>query len=95
MGDVLPFRPPVPAQFGRCPACGGATGVLNIGKSHWVYCNPDRIKWFVGCSLLARPREEGPREWLANSQRLAGFREVAPAVHPASKTGDGFLKQTD
>ena len=90
MGVVLPFRPPVPARFGRCPNCGGATAVLNIGKSHWAYCDEHRSKWFVGCSLLARPRGEGPREWLANSQRLASFREVAPLQHFTPKADQDF-----
>jgi len=93
MGEILPFRPPVPAQFGRCPQCGGATGVMNIGKSHWVYCKVDRTKWFVGCSLIARSKHEGPAQWLANSQRLAGFREVSPAG--GSSINHDRLKQTE
>ena len=93
MGDILPFRLSVPHQFGRCPECGGATGVMNIGKSHWVYCKLDRTKWFIGCNLVARPKNEGPRQWLANSQRLAGFREVSPVS--GSTPRHGKLKRTD
>ena len=84
MARVIPFRERIPARFGCCPKCGGATGLVNIGKSHWVYCRVHKTKWFVGCSLLGRDGE-GPAEWMANSKMLELYQEVRPNRNP----GDG------
>ena len=84
MDNVVQFRPRVPARYGVCPKCGNASGILNIGKSHWVYCRAHRLKWFVGCSLLGKGRE-GPREWLENSRQLKDYREVKPTKTLANR----------
>lgn len=76
--DVLPFRQRLPAPYGSCPRCGRATGMLNFGRAHWLYCERHRTKWLAGYSLFQGWLEETPSDWLENARRLSTFDEVVP-----------------
>lgn len=78
MGEVVPFRSRRPARFGSCPECGRISGVVNIGKAHWFYCDRHRTKWIGGFGLFRSWLRENPSLWLENSRRLADYREVEP-----------------
>ena len=78
MATILPFRRRGASRYGSCPSCARSTGMLNIGKAHWRFCERHRTKWLVGYSLFSDWLNETPAIWLGNSRRLADFREVKP-----------------
>jgi hypothetical protein len=78
MATILQFRQRGASRFGSCPECARATGILNIGKAHWRYCERHKTKWLVGHSLFSDWLNETPGVWLGNSRHLAEFREVKP-----------------
>ena len=64
------------SYFGGCPECGGNDGYLNIGSSHWFYCDRHRVKWWVGADLFSGWRDEAKAKWGENARFLSAFREV-------------------
>lgn len=80
--DAQPFRPTVEVNnyFGGCTTCGGYTGVLNIGRSHWYVCEDHGVKWNVGANLFANWRQENEAIWRANAVRLSQLSEVEPLL---------------
>ena len=78
MGQVIALRTRQADAFGSCPECGRRTGVMNVGKAHWLYCELHLTKWHGGYSLLARSTTEDDSTWLANAARLRDYREVEP-----------------
>ena len=39
--------------LGLCPHCHKTNGFINIGPSHWVFCEKHRTKWCVGSNLFS------------------------------------------
>jgi hypothetical protein len=35
-----------------CPECDGGDGMINIGRSHWCYCNKCKVQWRIGSNLF-------------------------------------------
>lgn len=64
-------------QFGVCPECGGAGGLLNIGKSDWCLCYRHGLRWWVGANFLFSS-DQSEEEWSANYEVLVRCREVEP-----------------
>ena len=81
-------------DFGACPRCGRNDGYLNVGRSHWFVCHEHKLKWWVGANLFSSWKQETPRRWHRNWERLHGYEEVladeqgpgadAPAPLPSS-----------
>ena len=65
-------------RFGGCPECGDQDGYVNVGRSHWIVCDPHRTKWWVGENLFSSWRDEDEETWRKNKVMLAGYREVEP-----------------
>ena len=78
MGDVIAFRRREQDRFGSCPECGRRSGVKNVGKAHWLYCDLHRTKWHGGFSLLSPVPGEADSGWLRNAEFLRAYREVSP-----------------
>ena len=63
-------------HFGVCPACGVGGHVLNVGRTHWFYCEEHEVCWCVGSNLFSSWRDESEETWRANEERLRGYRVV-------------------
>ena len=48
--------------FGACPTCGGCDGYLNVGRSHWFYCEKHKVKWCVGSNLFDSWKDQTEEE---------------------------------
>ena len=68
--------------FGGCPHCMGSDGFLNIGRDHWGICRKHQAKWYIGSNLFSGWRDETEEDWLRNSYKIAGYRQVEP-IFPA------------
>jgi hypothetical protein len=66
--------------FGGCPECGPCQndGYVNIGRSHWAFCELHRLKWCAGENLVRSWRVDTETEWRENFDRLEEFAEVEP-----------------
>ena len=53
-----------------CPECNGGDGMINIGKSHWCYCNKCKVQWCIGSNLFSSWREETVAEQRARYHAL-------------------------
>jgi hypothetical protein len=63
--------------FGRCPQCGcGFNAYVNIGRSHWFYCEADKIKTLVGSNLFSSWRYETEADWERNYEKLKDYKEI-------------------
>ena len=80
MSNVTPF-PKLDDNaeiFGGCPKCLCLANIWNVGKCHWAVCHRHKTKWHIGANLFSSWRYETEADWLANSYRLAEYREVKP-----------------
>lgn len=77
--NVVSFRRRTIDGFGGCPVCAHVSGVMTVGRSHWLYCTRHRSKWFAGNMLFRPTSAETPAQWLANADLLAEYREVTPS----------------
>jgi hypothetical protein len=98
-GDPMPSSAWVPPRatdeyFGGCPVCGQVTGWANIGKAHWLFCEPHRLKWWIGTNLFSSWRQETEDVWRANAEMLQGMLEVKPVFPPPAAFPD-FTRATD
>ena len=48
--------------------------MLNIGKDHWMYCEPHRVTWHVGYNLFSGWQHETEAQWQKNARFLSSFR---------------------
>ena len=65
---------PTDEHFGNCPHCRRSTAMLNIGKDHWMYCEPHRVTWHVGYNLFSGWQHETEAQWQKNARFLSSFR---------------------
>jgi hypothetical protein len=76
----------VTEYFGGCPECGSQDGYLNIGQSHWVFCEKHQTRWCIGSNLFSSWRDETEEEQLERAQVMydpevnlrPGWRDVKP-----------------
>lgn len=61
---------------GNCPSCRRAFEYLNIRNDHWAYCDPCRIKEFVGKDLFPSWRVETEAIWQANAEKIRDYQST-------------------
>jgi hypothetical protein len=79
--------------FGSCPDCGPAETLndaprwpyLNIGRTHWFYCETHQTRWCVGENLFSSWRDEDEAVWHEDVHRVGFYREVGDAPQPRSQ----------
>jgi hypothetical protein len=52
-----------------CPRCEDYM-ILNLGRQHYGICESHNYSWHIGENLYSGWREEDPRSWADNEQRL-------------------------
>src|SRR5271168_5516417 len=63
MNDTMPNRPkPGELWLGGCPHCDCNDGMINIGKSHWVYCKTHMVRWTIGTNIFSGWRDQTEAE---------------------------------
>ena len=62
--------------FGHCPDESHENTYLNVGKTHWMFCEKCGIRWCVGANLFSSWRRETEQQWAANEDRLLKLTEV-------------------
>ena len=69
-----------------CPECDGGDGMINIGRSHWCYCNKCKVQWCIGSNLFSSWREETVAEQRARYHAL-GLQDytIWPDEHPSGR----------
>lgn len=65
-----------PDNFGGCPTCFHAKEYLNLGPTHWFFCERHRVKWCVGRDLFIDWLKEDEATWFKNAKFLADFETV-------------------
>ncbi len=70
-------------RWGVCPTCHKSDGCINIGASHWYYCNEHKAKWCVGSNLFSSWRNQTEDEQRAIYDELdfGSFTEVFEDAH--------------
>jgi hypothetical protein len=72
---------PAANYFGTCPECGRCDGYVNVGKSHWFYCQRHETRWSPGSNLFSSWRYETEAEQREKSAFMyegEGYRVVEP-----------------
>jgi hypothetical protein len=75
-------------RFGGCPKCGKNDGLLNLGDSHYFFCEEHKTSWHYGSNIFSCWRQETDVDWDANFEYLIGFAEVTPLFPPPD--GESF-----
>lgn len=65
-------------HFGLCPVCHNTDGYLNVGRTHWFFCNAHLTCWCPGSNLLSSWQHEDEAIWGENIARLMRHKEVKP-----------------
>jgi hypothetical protein len=70
----------IDGYFGLCPICKKTDGYLNIGRSHWFFCEKHRSRWCIGSNLFSSWRDETKSEQLRHCKEIGfdTFRDVKP-----------------
>jgi hypothetical protein len=71
--------------FGTCPHCHRSNGFINIGRSHWFFCDEHKVKWCVGSNLFSSWRSETEAEQRAiyDAKDFGNYEDVMPSHRPA------------
>lgn len=89
------FDPPrFDDRFGVCPECGDADGYLNVGRTHWFFCDAHKTRWTYGANLFSTWEGETRADWEANQNKLSTYREVEPTFRPKGADDDIFRSET-
>jgi hypothetical protein len=73
---TLSGQHPPSDHFGWCPECGRHDGCLNIGRTHWCYCDAHLVRWCIGENLFSSWRDEDEATWARNEMHIGSYREV-------------------
>jgi hypothetical protein len=67
-------------HFGTCPHCHKISGILNVGRDHWLYCAEHKVKWHVGSNLFDswRHQTEDEQRAIYHSKNFGSYEEVQP-----------------
>lgn len=68
--------------FGLCPECHLCDGMVNVGSSHWLFCEIHKLKWCFGANLFSSWRYETRRVQQKSRELIASFEGVEPYFHP-------------
>lgn len=64
-------------HWGTCPVCGDrGDRWVDMGADHWITCEVDRVRWWVGTNLTGSWRERGPVDRLDQELDLLSYRVV-------------------
>jgi hypothetical protein len=77
--------------FGGCPICHDCGGYINVGRSHWFFCDEHKVRWNVGSNLFSSWRDQTEEEQRAvyNAKDFGSYKVVEPhheAVPAAENT---------
>jgi len=59
-----------------CVRCGVECAFRNIGREHWGFCDPCRIKWCIGENLFSGWREQSDEVFEENWEFLKDFEDL-------------------
>ena len=76
--DLYPQRVTTDDYLGACPYCGQNSGLLNVGRDHWVICDRHKTKWLYGSNLFSIWRYEDEEIWQRNRFKLSEYMTVEP-----------------
>jgi hypothetical protein len=68
-------------HFGICPECGECPSWMNVGRTHWAYCERHGLKLCVGQNIFSSWRDENEDDWTRNALFLARLRKTDPYFH--------------
>jgi hypothetical protein len=70
--------------WGTCPHCHDCSGQLNVGRSHWFFCDEHKVRWCVGSNLFSAWRFQTEEEQRAiyDAKDFGSYRDVEPYFPP-------------
>ena len=64
-------------DYGVCPICGNGGEMLAQGRTHWIVCHADRVKWRAGSGFFSWFKFGKSEKWDKAGDWIKEFREVA------------------
>lgn len=68
--------------FGLCPECHLCDGMVNIGSSHWLFCEIHKLTWCFGANIFSSWKYETRRVQQKSRDLIASFEVVEPYFYP-------------
>jgi hypothetical protein len=70
--------------FGTCPHCHDCGGYINVGRSHWFFCDEHKVRWLIGSNLFScwRYQTEEEQRAIYDAMRFGGYQNVEPYFPP-------------